>query len=66
MKNNLLKITFAILIVGSNIFTTKAGVKKLNIGHFSSRYQDIVAHSNEASTIFSNTILAEDGMVVRL
>jgi hypothetical protein len=30
MKNNLLKITFAILIVGSNIFTTKAGVKKLN------------------------------------
>jgi ribonuclease Z len=44
----------------------QAGVKKLIIGHFSSRYQDFVAHSNEASAIFSNTILAEDGMVVRL
>jgi ribonuclease Z len=44
----------------------QAEVKKLIIGHFSSRYQDFEEHEVEAQIIFENTVLAEDGMVVRV
>lgn len=44
----------------------QANVKKLLIGHFSSRYQDFDAHETEAKSIFENVVLAEDGMVIRL
>ncbi len=44
----------------------QAEAKKLIIGHFSSRYQDFEAHEVEAQLIFENTVLAEDGMVVRV
>lgn len=40
-----------------------AGVKKLLIGHFSSRYADPQCLLNEAKTIFPNSELAIDGQV---
>jgi ribonuclease Z len=39
----------------------KAEVKKLIIGHFSVRYGDLSVFLNEASVIFANTVLAEEG-----
>ncbi len=38
-----------------------AGVKKLIIGHFSSRYKDVTPLLNEAREIFPETYTAEDG-----
>ena len=43
-----------------------AQVKKLILGHFSSRYENSATHLEEAKSIFENTISAEDGMVVNL
>lgn len=43
-----------------------ADAKKLIIGHFSSRYQELDEHISEANTIFENVVLAEDGLVIRL
>jgi len=42
-------------------FATKARVKRLLIGHFSSRYKDLDPLLIEAKEIFSNTYLAVDG-----
>lgn len=39
----------------------KAKVKKLLIGHFSARYDDLKPMLEEAKTIFPNTYLAEEG-----
>ncbi len=44
----------------------EANVKKLILGHFSSRYENSATHIEEAKSIFENTISAEDGMVVNL
>lgn len=44
----------------------KANVGKLIIGHFSSRYPTTESLLDEAKTIFSNTIAAEDGMKITL
>lgn len=44
----------------------KSEVKQLILGHFSSRYKDFESHLQEAKTIFENSTLAEDGMVVRI
>lgn len=38
-----------------------AGVKKLLIGHFSSRYRDLQHFENEAKEIFENSIAVNDG-----
>ncbi|TVZ57177.1 RNAse Z [Lutibacter sp. Hel_I_33_5] len=40
-----------------------AGVQKLIIGHYSSRYSDISKFKKEASVVFDNTMLAEAGKV---
>jgi ribonuclease Z len=40
---------------------TKAGAKKLIIGHFSARYREMDKMLEEARNIFTNTELAEDG-----
>lgn len=40
----------------------KAGVKKLVLGHFSARYRDESILLNEACEVFSNTVLANEGM----
>ena len=42
----------------------KLGVKKLYIGHFSSRYPTCEVHLSEALAIFPNTIIVEDGMKI--
>jgi len=39
----------------------KAEVKKLLIGHFSARYKDLTPLLKEASAVFSNTVLAQEG-----
>lgn len=43
-------------------FAKRAKVKKLILGHFSSRYLDEKLHLKEARDIFDNTELVEDGM----
>ena len=44
----------------------KANVKKLMLGHLSSRYENSEGHLREATQIFKDTIVAEDGMVIEL
>jgi ribonuclease Z len=44
----------------------KANVKKLLIGHFSARYDDLQPLLEEARSVFPETILAEDGMTVNI
>lgn len=44
----------------------KANVKKLMLGHFSSRYTDNTMLQNEALQIFPNTILANEGLCEKL
>ena len=43
-----------------------AGARKLMLGHFSSRYEDESCLLNEAKTLFENTVLADEGMVVEV
>ncbi|PID93463.1 MAG: ribonuclease Z [Bacteroidetes bacterium] len=43
----------------------RAGVKKLIIGHFSSRYRDISPLLEQAREVFPATEAAEDGMVLK-
>jgi len=43
-----------------------ARVKKLMIGHYSARYQEVDVLLKEAMAIFPETIAAEDGKVVEL
>ncbi|MDR0661135.1 MAG: ribonuclease Z [Prevotellaceae bacterium] len=45
------------------IVAQKANVKRLVIGHFSSRYKDLQPFAEQAKEVFSNTELAEDGRV---
>lgn len=45
---------------------SKAGVKSLIIGHFSSRYKNITELIDEAKLIFQCTIGVEDGMVFEI
>lgn len=44
----------------------KSNVKTLILGHYSTRYNDIYQFEIEAKSIFSNTILAEDGKEIDL
>ena len=44
----------------------KAHVKKLLIGHFSARYDDLQPLLDEAKSVFPETILAEDGITVTI
>ncbi len=44
----------------------KANVKKLVIGHLSSRYEDFLAHLNEAKAIFENTVPAIEGKTITI
>jgi ribonuclease Z len=40
----------------------EAGVSRLLIGHFSSKYESIEPHVQEARTVFTNTALAIEGV----
>lgn len=44
----------------------KANVKRLLIGHFSSKYEDVHPFLTEAKTIFTNTDLALEGITFKL
>ena len=57
--------TFAVVDLFSEI-AQKAKVKKLMLGHLSSRYENSEGHLLEATQIFKDTIVAEDGMVIEL
>jgi ribonuclease Z len=50
----------------AGMFAQKANVKKLLIGHFSSRYEDVEILENEAKTQFQNTIAVRDGNTYEL
>jgi ribonuclease Z len=40
----------------------KAKVEQLILGHYSTRYENIAMFKDEAETIFSNILLADDGV----
>ena len=44
----------------------EAGVGQLLIGHYSARYDDMKLFEKEAKTVFSNTILAQEGLCVEI
>lgn len=44
----------------------KAGVGKLAIGHYSSRFKDLSHLLEEASQVFGNTVLSSEGMVFEI
>ena len=44
----------------------KANVKQLILGHYSTRYDSISLFKEEAETIFSEVVLAEDGKTFEL
>lgn len=44
----------------------RAGVKRLMIGHYSARYEDLSGLKQEADQIYPNTLLAQEGMTVSL
>ncbi|MFA4852837.1 MAG: ribonuclease Z [Bacteroidales bacterium] len=44
----------------------KADAKKLMLGHYSARYDDLQPLLEEAKKVFENTILAEEGMVYNI
>jgi len=46
----------------AGLIAKQAQVSKLIIGHFSSRYKELLPLLDEAKSVFPNTILAEDGM----
>ncbi len=48
------------------LIAKKADVKKLILGHYSSRYKDITLFKKEAEEVFSNLILAETGKTVSM
>jgi len=48
------------------LIAKKANVKKLLIGHFSARYDDLQPLLNEALSVFANTIIAEDGLSISI
>jgi ribonuclease Z len=45
---------------------SNAGVKRLLIGHYSSRYDSPEVLLNEAKEVFPNTIAAQEGMVINI
>ena len=46
------------------LIAKKANVKQLLIGHFSARYDDLDPLLAEAKTLFANSVIAEDGLVI--
>jgi len=50
----------------AGILAQKSNVKKLIVGHFSSRYYNLDTILEEAKTNFENTILAEEGLIIEI
>ncbi len=62
----LAKITYHSTAAQAAELAKEANVKKLLIGHFSSRYKNDANFLTEAQNIFPNTIMAEDGLDVEI
>ncbi len=62
----LAKITYHSTAAQAAKLAKTANVKRLVLGHFSSRYKHEEKFLEEASAIFQNTILAEDGMEIEI
>lgn len=60
------KLTFHSTAKDAATIASKAGVKKLIMGHMSARYQNEKQHVKEARDIFTNSFYAEDGMLIDL
>lgn len=54
-------LTFHTTALQAATLAKKAEVKKLIIGHFSSRYKDLNPLKVEATSVFENTLLAKEG-----
>jgi len=52
--------------IGAATIALKSHVKKLLIGHYSARYDDLLPLLDEARTVFPNTFLSEDGTTFQL
>ncbi|MDR1525630.1 MAG: ribonuclease Z [Tannerella sp.] len=44
----------------------QAGVKQLVLGHYSARYDDLTAFIEEASSVFPNVMLSEEGLTIHV
>lgn len=62
-ENSLAKLTGHSTTLQAAKVAYNAHVKKLIIGHFSSRYKDVSVLADEARTIFPETYAVEDGMI---
>ncbi len=62
----LAKITYHSTAAQAAKLADSANVKRLVLGHFSSRYKHDEKFLEEAKSIFQNTILAEDGMEIEI
>jgi len=62
----LAKKTFHTTSVQAADLATKAGVRQLLIGHFSSRYKNITTLEEEAKSIFPATVAVNDGDVFHI
>jgi len=60
------KDTFHSTAIQAATIAKDATVKKLILGHYSSRYTDVVPLEIEAKTIFSNTTAIDDGMLIEV
>jgi ribonuclease Z len=60
------KETFHSTAKQAALIAQAAKVRKLILGHFSSRYDHTAEHINEAKSVFSETVAAEDGMLFNL
>lgn len=60
------KDTFHSTTIQAAEVAKKAGVGKLVVGHFSARYTDLDIYDEEIGPIFSDYVLAEDGMVLKV
>ncbi len=60
---NLAKKTLHSTARDASLIAQKAGVERLLIGHFSSRYKDVTIFEKEAREIFPETVAVKDGDV---
>ncbi len=60
---NLAKNNFHSTAGEAAMIAKEAGVKKLILGHFSTRYKDLNLLLNEARLVFPDSFLAEDGQI---
>ena len=65
-KRDLAKTTKHSTAKQAAIIAKKSNVKKLLLGHYSSRYKDENLFLNEAKTVFSNTELSYEGKIIEI